>query len=76
MAIPAQAWTPQPLAEDPAYRERDRNDAHLQRKAAERERAFQHQQRQLAEERRELRLEKRLDAERRMERDRPGWQGR
>jgi hypothetical protein len=29
LAIPAQAWTP--LVEDPADRERDRNDAYLQR---------------------------------------------
>jgi hypothetical protein len=32
-----QAWTPQPFVEDPADRERDRNDAYLQRKAVERE---------------------------------------
>ena len=56
LAIPAQAWTP--LVEDPADRERDRNDAYLQRKAAERE--FQQQQRQQADDRRDLRLELRL----------------
>ena len=50
LAIPAQAWTP--LVEDPADRERDRNDAYLQRKAAEREREFQQQQRQQADDRR------------------------
>ena len=44
-----QAWAPQPLVEYPADRERDRNDAYLQRKAMERERDFQQQQ---AEERR------------------------
>jgi hypothetical protein len=76
MAIPAQAWTPQPFVEDPADRERDRNDAYLRRKAAERERAFQQQQRQQAEERRDLRLEKHLDADRRMGESRPRWQGR
>jgi hypothetical protein len=74
-AVTAQGWTPQPFVEDLADRERDRNDAYLQRKAAERERAFRDQQRQQAEERRDLRLEKRLDADRRMEQDRPGWSG-
>jgi hypothetical protein len=48
-AVPAQVWTPQPFVEDPADRERDRNDAYLQRKAQERERGFQQQQRQQAE---------------------------
>ena len=71
-----QAWAPQPFVGDPADRERDRNDAFLQRKAQEREHGFQQQQRQQAEERRDLRLERRLDADRRMERDRPGWPGR
>jgi hypothetical protein len=42
----------QPPVEDPADRERDRNDAYLQRKAQERERGFQ-QQHQQAEERRQ-----------------------
>ena len=42
-AVPAQVWAPQPLVEDPADRERDRNDAYLQRKAQERERDFQPQ---------------------------------
>jgi|SRR5215213_5696691 len=70
MAIPAQAWTPQPFVGDPADRERDRNDAYLQRKAAEREHGFQQQQRQQAEERRDLRLERRLDE------GRPRWSGR
>src|SRR3954453_4789617 len=46
-AISAQAWTPP--VEDPADRERDRNNAYLQRKAAEREHGFQQQQRQQAE---------------------------
>lgn len=69
-AVPAQVWTPLPLVEDPADRERDRNEASLQRKALEREHGFQQQQRQPAEERRDLRLE------RRMEQDRPGWPGR
>ena len=67
-AVPVQAWTPQPLVEDPADRERDRNDAYLQRKAKEREHGFQQQQRQQAEERRDLRLECRLDADRRQDR--------
>jgi|SRR3954454_6311791 hypothetical protein len=73
-AISAQAWTPP--VEDPADRERDRNNAYLQRKAAEREHGFQQQQRQQAEERRDLRLERRLDAERHIKQDRPGWPGR
>jgi hypothetical protein len=73
-AISTQAWTPP--VEDPADREKDRNDAYLQRKAAERERRFQQQQRQQADDRRDLRLELRLDADRRMERDRRGWPGR
>jgi hypothetical protein len=30
-AVPAQVWTPQPFVEDPADRERDRNDAYLRR---------------------------------------------
>jgi hypothetical protein len=59
-AVPVQAWTPQPLVEDPADRERGRNDAYLQRKAQERERGFQQQQRQQADDRRDLRLERRL----------------
>ena len=69
-AVPAQVWAPQPLVEDPADRERDRNDAYLQRKAAERE--FQQQQRQQADDRRDLRLERRLDGDRRMERPAAG----
>src|SRR3712207_6726712 len=72
MTLLVQDWTPQPRIEDPADRERDRNDAFLQRKAAEREHAFQQQQRGQAQDRRELRLERRLDADRRMERDRAG----
>jgi hypothetical protein len=67
-----QVWAPQPLVEDPADRERDRNDAYLQRKATEREREFQQQQRQQGEDRRELRLERRLDANQRMPREERG----
>jgi hypothetical protein len=74
--ILAQAWPPQPFAEDPANRERGRNDAYLQRKAQERERAFRDQQRQQGDDRRDLRVERRLDADRRMEQGRPGWPGR
>ena len=78
-AVPVQVWTPQPLVEDPADRERGRNDAYLRRKAVERERGFQHQQRQQADDRRDLRLERRLDADRRLPREgegRLGWPSR
>jgi hypothetical protein len=75
IAVPVQAWTPQPFVEDPADRERGRNDAYLQRKAQERERSFQQQQRQQADDRRDLRLERRLDADRRMGREDDGQRG-
>jgi hypothetical protein len=66
IAVPVQNWAPP--VEDPADRERDRNDAYLQHKAQERERGFQQQQRQQADDRRDLRLERRLDADRRQDR--------